>query len=118
MVIGHWLLVIGILLLPGYFTLHLPFWGKTNHTQTTFGQRLFLSLLISVLISGLIGLVLAQAGIFSLGSLLLALAAYSVLCIVFIVASERTRRQRDKGTRRQSPCLPLSALFDSAGKTQ
>jgi len=87
LVISHWSLGIGtplILLLPGYFTLHLPPWGKTNNAKTTFGQRLFLSLLISVLISGLIGLVLAQAGIFSLGSLLLALAAYSVFCLAFI----------------------------------
>ncbi len=75
-----------ILLLPGYFTLHLPFSGETNNTKTTVGQRLFLSLLISVLISGLIGLVLAQAGIFSLGGLLLALAAYSVFCLAFMAA--------------------------------
>jgi 4-amino-4-deoxy-L-arabinose transferase-like glycosyltransferase len=47
---------------------------------------LFLSLLISVLISGLIGLGLAQASVFSLGGLLLALAAYSVFCLVFIIA--------------------------------
>jgi 4-amino-4-deoxy-L-arabinose transferase-like glycosyltransferase len=84
--IGHWSLVIGILLLPGYLTLHLPLWGKTNDAKTTLGQRLFLSLLISVLVSGLIGLVLAQAGVFSLGSLLLALAAYSVLCLAFTAA--------------------------------
>ena len=73
-----------ILLLPGYFTLCLPLWGKTNNAKTKVGQRLFLSLLISVLISGLIGLVLAQVGIFSLGGLLLALAAYSVFCLAFM----------------------------------
>jgi len=114
LLIGYWLLAIGILVLPGYFTLRLPFWGETNHTQTTFGQRLFLSLLISVLISGLIGLVLAQVGIFSLGSLLLALGAYSVLCVVFITVSGRIRRHGDTETRRHgefaaSPRLPLSA---------
>ncbi len=108
MVIGHWILVIGILLLPGYFTLHLPLWGKTDQAKTAFGQRLFLSLLISALISGPIGLVLAQAGVFSLGSLLLALSAYSAFCLALIAASGRTRRQGDKGTRRPSPCLPLS----------
>ncbi len=86
MVIGHWLLVIGILLLPGYLTLNLPLWRKTDNSKTTFGQRFFLSLLISVLISGLTGLVLAQVGIFSLGSLLLALAAYSVFCLALIAA--------------------------------
>ena len=75
-----------ILLLPGYFTLHLPPWGKTNHAETTLGQRLFLSLLISALISGLVGLVLAQAGIFSLGGLLLVLAAYTVFCLALIAA--------------------------------
>jgi hypothetical protein len=84
LVIGHWLLVIGILLLPGYLTLRLPLWGKTDNGKTTFGQHLFLSLLTSVLISGPVGLVLAQAGIFSLGSLLSALAAYSVFCLAFI----------------------------------
>lgn len=73
-----------IFLLPGYFTLHLPPWGKTNQAKTAFGQRLFLSLLISVLISGPIGLILAQAGVFSLGGLLLALSAYSVFCLTFI----------------------------------
>jgi 4-amino-4-deoxy-L-arabinose transferase-like glycosyltransferase len=75
-----------VFLLPGYFTLHLPLRGKTDNGETTCGQRLFLSLLMSVLISGMTGLVLAQAGIFSLGSLLLALAAYSVLCLAFIAA--------------------------------
>ena len=75
-----------IFLLPGYFTLHLPPWGRTDNAKATFGQRLFLSLLISVLVSGLIGLVLAQAGIFSLGGLLLALAAYSIFCLAFIAA--------------------------------
>ncbi|GEM_PF-1205518 len=75
-----------IFLLPGYFTLHLPPWGKTNHAETTIGQRLFLSLLISALISGLVGLVLAQAGIFSLGGLLLVLAAYAVFCLALIAA--------------------------------
>ena len=110
MIIAHWSLVIGlpiVLLLPGYLTLHLPFWGKTGiiarldpdptpsleqrvivnreHREGRYGQLLFLSLLISVLISGLIGLVLAQVGIFSLGSLLLILAIYSVLCLAFIV---------------------------------
>lgn len=73
-----------VLLLPGYFTLHLPLWGKTNRAKTAFGQRLFLSLLISVLIAGPIGLALAQAGAFSLGSLSLALAAYVVFCLAFI----------------------------------
>jgi len=84
LVIGHWLLVIGILLLPGYLTLNLPPWRKTDNGKTIFGQRLFLSLIISVLISGPIGLMLAQVGVFSLGSLLLALAAYSVFCLAFI----------------------------------
>ena len=105
MVIGHWSLVIGIpllLLLPGYLTLHLPPWGKTNKTKTAFGQCLFLSLLISVLISGLIGLVLAQAGVFSLGSLLLALAAYSVFCLALIAARSNFARpgSGDPGQRR------------------
>ena len=89
MVIGHWSLVIGIpliLLLPGYFTLHLPPWGEMSDLKRTLGQCFFLSLLISVLISGLIGLVLAQAGVFSLSSLLLALAAYSVFCLALIAA--------------------------------
>ena len=145
MVIGHWSLVIGIpliFLLPGYLTLRLPFWEKTNistnllpldpspaapsleqrtsvrceHRVSGYGQRFFLSLLTSVLISGLIGLVLAQAGLFSLSGLLLTLAAYSVLCLAFVATSGRTRRQGDpstssgqrKGTRRPSPCLPLS----------
>jgi 4-amino-4-deoxy-L-arabinose transferase-like glycosyltransferase len=75
-----------ILLLPGYFTLHLPPWGRMSDLKRTLGQCFFLSLLISVLISGLIGLVLAQAGIFSLGGLLLALAAYSVFCLALIAA--------------------------------
>ena len=75
-----------IFLLPGYFTLHLPPWGKTNHAETTIGQRLFLSLLISAFISGPIGLVLAQAGIFSLVGLLLVLAAYTVFCLALIAA--------------------------------
>jgi 4-amino-4-deoxy-L-arabinose transferase-like glycosyltransferase len=75
-----------ILLLPGYFTLHLPPWGEMSDLKRTLGQCLFLSLLISVLISGLLGLVLAQVGIFSLGGLLLALAAYSVFCLALIAA--------------------------------
>ena len=65
MVTGHWSLIIGlplILLLPGYSTLQLPLWGKTDNGKTGSGQRLFLSLLISVLIAGLIGLVLARFG--------------------------------------------------------
>jgi 4-amino-4-deoxy-L-arabinose transferase-like glycosyltransferase len=107
LVIGRWSLAIGILLLPGYFTLHLPIWGKTNSARTTFGPRLFLSLLIGVLICGLIGLVLAQAGVFSLGGLLLALAAYSVFCLALIVA------------RRVSGLRSFGYPFDSAqGKAQ
>jgi len=86
LVMGHWSLVMGVLLLPGYLTLHLPPWGKTNDAKTTFGERLFLSLLLPVLIAGFLGLVLAQVGVFSLGSLLLPLAAYSVSCLAFIAA--------------------------------
>ena len=89
----HFTILPLILLLPGYFTLHLPLWGKASNTNTTVGQRLFLSLLISVLTSGLIGLVLAQVGIFSLGSLLLALVAYSVFCLAFM-AAKRTSDSR------------------------
>jgi len=57
------------------------------------GERLFLSLVISVLIAGLIGLVLAQLGVFSLGSLLLALAVYLVLCLALISKSKIANRQ-------------------------
>ncbi|MGA9350330.1 MAG: glycosyltransferase family 39 protein, partial [Anaerolineae bacterium] len=57
-----------------------------NDLKRAWGQCFFLSLLISVLIAGLIGLVLAQAGIFSLVGLLLALAAYSVFCLALIAA--------------------------------
>jgi hypothetical protein len=75
-----------ILLLPGYFTLHLPPWGRMSDLKRTLGQCFFLSLLISVLVAGLIGLVLAQVGLFSLASLLLALAAYLIFCLVLIAA--------------------------------
>ncbi len=94
-----------IFLLPGYFTLHLPPWGKTNQAKTAFGQRLFLSLLISVLISGPIGLVLAQAGVFSLGGLLLALSAYSVFCLA-LIAARSNFAQPGSGN-------PLRAILDS-----
>ncbi|MBC8248332.1 MAG: glycosyltransferase family 39 protein [Anaerolineales bacterium] len=57
-----------------------------NDLKKALGQCFFLSLLISVLIAGLLGLVLAQVGIFSLGSLLFVLAAYSVSCLAFIAA--------------------------------
>ncbi len=98
MEIGHWALAIGILLLPGYLTLHLPFWGKAHHIKTKFGEGLFLSLLISVLVVGLLGLVLAQAGVFSLGGLLLALVVYSAFCLAFVAASAFDRRRSpDRG---------------------
>jgi 4-amino-4-deoxy-L-arabinose transferase-like glycosyltransferase len=116
--IGHWGLVIGIpliFLIPGYLTLCLPFWGNEQGTKVQCqlraredGQRLFFWLLTSVLISGLIGLVLAQLGIFSVSSLLLALTVYSCFCLAFIAASRRTRRQEDKETRRPSLGLVLS----------
>lgn len=98
MEIGHWALAIGILLLPGYLTLHLPFWGKAHHIKTKFGEGLFLSLLISVLVVGLLGLMLAQAGVFSLGGLLLALVVYSAFCLAFVAASAFDRRRSpDRG---------------------
>ena len=75
-----------ILLLPGYLTLHLPVWGEESGLQRALGQCLFLSLLTSVLIAGFLGLVLAQAGLFSLVSLLLALGAYLACCLAFITA--------------------------------
>ena len=85
-----------IILLPGYLTLHLPSWGKTSDLKRTLGQCFFLSLLMSVFIAGFFGLVLAQAGVFSLGSLLLTLAAYSVLCLA-LIAAERISDLRSFG---------------------
>ncbi len=103
--IGHWSLVIGILLLPGYLTLRLPLWGKTANGKTSFGERLFLSLLIGVLISGMIGLVLAQASVFSLSGLLLALAAYLVFCLAFVAV---------KGERLSLKPLPIRLDWEDA----
>jgi len=77
-----------LLLLPGYLTLYLPLWGGTSKIKTALGECIFLSSLLSVLIAGWLGLILAQLGLFSLGNLLLALIIYLASCLVFIAVKK------------------------------
>ncbi|MFQ6058766.1 MAG: glycosyltransferase family 39 protein [Anaerolineae bacterium] len=72
-----------IVLLPGHLVLQLA-QGKAEDRRGL-GEHLFLATLVGILLGGWLALILAQVGLFSLGRLLLALAACSLACLAYLL---------------------------------
>jgi 4-amino-4-deoxy-L-arabinose transferase-like glycosyltransferase len=84
---GIWYLIAlpFIVLIPGYLVYRLLRGREGSGDGEALGEQLFLAALTGTLLTGWLALILAQWGLFSLGSLLLALGICSLACLVYLL---------------------------------
>jgi len=96
--------LIGLLILPGCVT--FPFLKKNTWD---FLERLFITLLLSILVVSLVGVLLAELDIFSLSRLITFSSLYT-LCMFLLWLRSSVRKRRDAETRRPDDGKRITVL--------